>query len=85
MLFELLFFISLGYSFGVFIGGKEEGDKGRIHWEWFIKKTNIHLHHWIIFSFVLLCNISPRVNYFSIGVIIHGLNYNDWYKVLELQ
>ena len=77
-----------GYLFGCFIGGKKEGEPGRIHWEWFIQKTNIHLHHWIIFTILLIVYMcmNDRPSYYITGFlsggIIHGLTYNDWYKII---
>ena len=44
----------LGYSFGSFIGGKHEGEKGRIHFDWWLKNTHIHIHHWMVCIIILM-------------------------------
>ena len=86
---EFILGVLMGYLFGVFIGGEKEGDIGRIHWEWFIQKTRIHLHHWMVFSMLLLiyATMCDNMNMFIQGVlaggIIHGLTYDDWYKIIK--
>jgi len=80
--------IILGYVFGVFIGGKSEGERGRIHFEWFLQKTRLHIHHWIVFLLLLILYMyiygsMDIISGFFIGGIIHGLTYNDWYKIIE--
>jgi cell division protein FtsW (lipid II flippase) len=45
----------LGYTITNFVSGKSEGEKGLIDFNWVTKPFKIHLHHWIIFSIILLC------------------------------
>tara|TARA_B110000046_G_scaffold71921_1_gene79789 strand:+ start:494 stop:757 length:264 start_codon:yes stop_codon:yes gene_type:complete len=77
-----------GYLFGCFIGGDTEGVHGRIHFEWFIRATGLHLHHWLIFLLILIVHMlvydewNPYVDGFLTGGIIHGLTYRDWYRVI---
>lgn len=97
---SIIFGFAAGYGFGQFIGGEKEGVKGRVHWEWFLRKTRLHIHHWIIFLFLLLINIimydvanqiyEKRMSRsqsvilgFFIGGLIHGLTYDDWYKIIH--
>lgn len=85
---EFISGILCGYLFGCFIGGKKEGEPGNIHFEWFIQKTKLHIHHWIIFSLLLIiyfcfCNTNMFITGFLSGGIIHGFTYNDWYKIIH--
>jgi hypothetical protein len=85
---EFILGIFFGYMFGVFIGGKKEGQPGRLHFQQFIDKTGLHLHHWLIFLIILIIYIVVHDNRYNIiegflvGGIIHGLTYNDWYKII---
>lgn len=78
----------LGYLVGCFIGGKKEGEPGRIHFEWFIQKTKLHIHHWMVFSILLILymyfcdNPDMFITGFLTGGIVHGFTYNDWYKII---
>lgn len=45
----------IGYTITNFVSGKSEGKKGLIDFSWITKPFKIHLHHWIIFSIILLC------------------------------
>lgn len=78
----------LGYKFGEFIGGNSAGEKGRLHWEWWLRVTKLHIHHWIIMLILLILYImfadSPSLVIigFLLGGVIHGLTYNDWYKII---
>ena len=85
----LLVGLLFGYGFGTFIGGV----CGRLHWEWRLNNTKIYLHHWIVMSFALifyLTCIEPIGNYhwliigFLVGGVIHGLSYNDRFKIITL-
>jgi hypothetical protein len=77
-----------GYLFGCFIGGKTEGEPGRLHFEWFIQNTRVHLHHWLVFLIILIIYIlsykgnSSFIKGFLIGGITHGLTYDDWYEII---
>lgn len=85
---EVILWTLIGYLFGTIIGGENEGVPGRFHWQWFIDKTSLHLHHWLIASMFLFVYISldgekESIYGFLIGCIIHGLGYNDWYVIIE--
>ena len=79
----------LGYLFGWFISGKKEGEPGLIHWEWSVRNTCIHLHHWLVFTILLIIYanlnvvIYPPVAGFLLGGIVHGLTYSDWYVFIS--
>lgn len=90
----------LGYQFGVFIGGENEGDVGRLNFEWASPRLFgkiLHIHHWFVFMIMLLlymyydpgnaiCNYA--ITGFLVGGIAHGFTYNDWYqftKVVPMQ
>jgi hypothetical protein len=45
----------VGYILTNFVSGKTEGEKGLIDFNWITKPLKIHLHHWIIFSIILIC------------------------------
>ena len=84
--------LSCGYGFGAFIGGETEGVQGRLHWEFFLNTTKIHLHHWIVMSFVLIIYLTfiepcyktynQLIIGFLLGGIIHGLSYTDRFKII---
>lgn len=86
----LLVFGVAGYNFGNFIGGASEGEKGRLHWDWWIRKTKFHMHHWMIMLMLLvlyLLFIKPNaldmpIVGFLLGGIIQGLSYDDWNKFI---
>jgi hypothetical protein len=84
----------IGYTITNFVSGKSEGEKGLIDFNWIIKPLKIHLHHWIIFSIILLCvlvfvflkenhekNKYNLIIGFLIGGIIQGLTYTDRFKI----
>lgn len=80
----------VGYKFGEFIGGKTEGERGRLHWEWRLQDTTFHLHHWIVMSLLLIAYMlfvkqneyDMLITGFLLGGIIHGLTYKDWNKII---
>ena len=96
---DVLFGCILGFLFGKLISGAKEGEPGLIHWGWFIKKTNLHLHHWMICSvllFIYLMYVGPpkancvRSKYaddlivgFLFGCIAHGLTYKDRFDIIQ--
>lgn len=84
---QILLSIYIGYLFGNAIGGKQAGERGLIHWEWFIGKTKIHLHHWFIMLIILMLYLmfignNEVIIGFLIGGISQGLSYDDWYKFI---
>jgi len=87
----------IGYFTGSFFSGNSTGQQGRINS--FILNLGdwqLHLHHWIMFSLVLIFylvflrkkyNFNPTIFYLSMGVltglILQGiLVYEDWYRIL---
>ena len=77
----------LGYGFGSFIGGKKEGEPGRVDLEWMSPNINghiIHIHHWFTFTIIILIllrfdRLNEPIFWFLLGGIIQGLTYNDWH------
>jgi len=75
-----------------YLGGKTNGERGRLR-SFFIPlgKRKIHLHHWLISSWIMafamlkgVFIISPEVFFgFLGGLVFHGIYYyTDWYKIL---
>ncbi len=75
-----------------YLGGKTAGERGRLR-SLFIPlgKHKIHLHHWLISSWIRgfalfkgVFLVSPDVFYgFLGGLAFHGIYYyTDWYKIL---
>jgi hypothetical protein len=92
-MFSMIIGFIFGYLFGIFIGGKAEGERGRIHWDWWLDNCKIHLHHWIIMTIILVIfelnafrfnltkSQSEFIISFLLGGIIHGLSYSDRFKL----
>ena len=91
--FELGLSMFLGYVAADFIAGKNTGDQGRVrNMVFHIRSYRVHLHHWLLFLFLLLgiyfFNIflfSPKIFYgFLGGVAVQGvLDYSDWTKIIK--
>ena len=87
-----LLLLVLGIVIGFFVAkldsGKKEGKEGSIRALKFkINKYTIHLHHWFIASLIIILLIS--LNFYNdfiygilIGLIIQGLTYKDFYKLI---
>lgn len=74
----------MGFIIAYIFSGKKEGKKPRLILE--RNKYNYHIHHWIIFSAILI--ILLIVKYYNdiiygiiIGIIVQGLTYRDFYKI----
>ena len=86
----LIFLISgiFGFITASFIAGKK-GRKGIIAPIIFrIKDYKIHLHHWLISTIILIIlmflNFYNDVIYgFLTGLIIQGLTYKDFYRIIS--
>ena len=51
------------------------------------KKTAVHLHHWILSSICMICILLFKkkqmiVHGFLLGMIIHGLSYDDRFEII---
>ena len=94
IIFGYLSFISWagGFLIAKYLGGKTNGERGRLR-SFFIPlgKRKIHLHHWLISSWIMafamlkgVFIISPEVFFgFLGGLVFQGIYYyTDWYKIL---
>ena len=94
IIFGYLSFISwaVGFLIAKYLGGKTVGERGRLR-SFFIPlgKRKIHLHHWLISSWIIVFAlfkgvflISPEVFCgFLGGLVFQGIYYyTDWYKIL---
>ena len=94
IVFGYLSFISwaVGFLIAKYLGGKTVGERGRLR-SFFIPlgKRKIHLHHWLISSWIMIFAllkgvflISPEVFFgFLGGLVFQGIYYyTDWYKIL---
>ena len=81
-----------GFLIAKYLGGKTNGERGRLR-SFFIPlgKRKIHLHHWLISSWIIVFAlfkgiflVSPDVFYgFLGGLAFQGIYYyTDWYKIL---
>lgn len=81
----------IGFLIAKIFAGKKEGEKGLIgSIKFSIGKYKIHLHHWIIATLVLVFLFSIGVyNNFVyglfFGIIVQGLCYRDFYKIIYKQ
>ena len=81
-----------GFLIAKYLGGKTDGERGRLR-SFFIPlgKRKIHLHHWLISSWIMVFAllkgvflVSPEVFLgFLGGLVFQGIYYyTDWYKIL---
>ena len=81
-----------GFLIAKYLGGKTNGERGRLR-SFFIPlgKRKIHLHHWLISSWIMVFAllkgaflVSPEVFIvFLSGLVFQGIYYyTDWYKIL---
>jgi len=81
-----------GFLIAKYLGGKTNGERGRLR-SFFIPlgKRKIHLHHWLISSWIMVFAllkgvflVSPEVFFgFLGGLVFQGIYYyTDWYKIL---
>jgi hypothetical protein len=92
---ELGFALLVGYFAAYFFAGKKTSEQGRFPSLAFDVGTwRVHLHHWLLFSGILLAAafahffiIAPMVFYgFLSGVIAQGvLYYEDWPRIVSKQ
>lgn len=77
-----------GYLIAEYIAGQDEGVQGKVKSIRIrVKEYVLHVHHWLYASFalaVLPSNIEHKtvIESFLVGVIIQGLTYKDFYKVV---
>ena len=78
----------VGFVFAKLLSGKKEGDIGIVpSLRFSYKQYIIHIHHWIWGCLLLLVLFaldyySDFIYGFLIGLIIQGLTYRDFYKVI---
>jgi len=84
----LIIFVIIGFAVVKLLSGKKEGERGIVpSLKFKIGIYFIHLHHWLwalIIILILVC-----IDYFNeiiygllIGLIIQGLTYRDFYKIV---
>ena len=80
--------IIIGFLIAKFFSGKKEGKQGILKSIKFsINKFNIHLHHWLIGSIILIALLifkfyNDLVYGLIMGIIIQGLTYKDFNKII---
>ena len=80
--------IVIGYLIAKFFSGKKVGEQGRLKSLKFdVKKYTIHLHHWFIASIIFILLVALKfyndlIYGILIGLIIQGLTYSDFYKIV---
>jgi len=83
-----------GYFSAKFLAGKKEGEQPKIFKSLIIKIKNwqIHLHHWLYSTLIIILGIIlklPIINNelflgFLLGVIYQGINcYQDWKLIIK--
>ena len=78
----------IGFTFAEVLSGKFEGHHGR--WKSIrikVKDYTVHVHHWLYASFALAfmpSGLDGRnfIEAFLVGVIVQGLTYTDFYKIV---
>jgi uncharacterized membrane-anchored protein len=77
-----------GYLVAEYFSGKDEGECGKVKSIRIkVKEYVLHVHHWLCASVALVvlpANLGHRtiIEAFLIGMIIQGLTYADFYKVV---
>ncbi len=89
-IFIIILGIIIGFLVAKFYSGKKEGDPGLFRLKFNTKKYTIHLHHWLLATLTLIIlfpfNFYNNIIYgFLIGLIIQGLTYKDFYKIIYKQ
>jgi hypothetical protein len=80
-----------GYWLSALCSGKEPGQRGKMpSLKFRVNDYTVHLHHWLCASFVVVAfpgtmRIHITLLFFFVGIIIHGLTYPDFYKVIYRQ
>lgn len=85
-----LFIVStiLGFLTAKFCAGRSSGKQGRFKSLIFrIRKYKIHIHHWFFSVIILLVLVAadfyqPLIYGILIGIIIQGLTYKNFYKIV---
>jgi len=78
----------VGYLIAEYIGGAEEGGPAKIKSIRIkVKDYVLHVHHWLYASVALVVMPSDIghktvIEAFLVGVIVQGLTYKDFYKVV---
>ena len=84
----IVLWIVIGFFVAKLLSGKKEGKQGLLKSLKFdVKKHTIHFHHWFIAILVLIVLI--LLNFYNdilygiiIGLIIQGVTYKDFYKLI---
>jgi len=78
----------LGFALAELIGGKAEGHPAKLKSIRIkVKEYTVHVHHWLFASMAFFA-LPPTTGHrtiieaFLLGVIVHGLTYRDFYKVI---
>ena len=77
-----------GYLVAEYVAGKDEGEAGKVKSIRIrVREYVLHVHHWLYAS-VALVVLPPDIGHkafveaFLVGIIIQGLTYSDFYKVV---
>jgi hypothetical protein len=77
-----------GYLVAEYVAGKDEGEAGKVKSIRIrVKEYVLHVHHWLYASVALVVLPSDLghktlIEAFLVGIIIQGLTYSDFYKVV---
>ena len=86
-IYILILGIIIGFLVAKICCGKKAGDPGLFRLRFNLKKYIVHLHHWLLASIgliiLILLNFYNNIIYgILIGLIIQGLTYKDFYKII---
>jgi len=86
--YVVVFGVVIGFFIAKFFSGKKESKQGRIKSLKFdVKRYTVHLHHWFIALIILILLVALEfyndlIYGILIGLIIQGLTYRDFYKIV---
>lgn len=84
----LMIFVLLGYVVAALSSGRRAGKQGRIKSLIFdFGNIRIHIHHWLWASTILIILVlielyNDIVYGFFIGLVVQGLTYSDFYRIV---
>ncbi len=87
----LLIFTVVGFLFAKILSGKREGESGILpSLKFSCKEYFIHAHHWLLACLLLIILLyfkyyDDRVYGILIGVLIQGLTYRDFYRIIYIK
>ncbi len=87
-IYILILGILIGFLIAKIFSGKKTGEEGKIKSLKFnVKNFTIHIHHWFIATLILVLLVlikfyNDLVYGFLLGLIIQGITYPDFYKII---